>query len=56
MHTLATNLATLFRLLIGGGLAAVVFAQTGPCLVGLLVAVFLVTVAFTPLSARRGVS
>lgn len=50
------KIPTLLRLLAGGGLATVVFAQTGPCLVGLLVAVFLVTVAFTPLTTRRGVS
>jgi hypothetical protein len=50
------KLATLFRLLLGAGLTAVVFAQTGPCLVGLLTAVLLVTVVFTPLTTRWGVS
>ena len=41
-------LATLFRLIIGGGLTAVVFAQTGPSLVGLLVVALLLVVVFTP--------
>jgi hypothetical protein len=41
-------LATLFRLLIGGGLTVVVFAQTGASLVGLLVVALLLVVVFTP--------
>lgn len=51
MHTLAT----LFRLIIGGGLTAVVLAQTGVCLVGVLVVALLLTIVFTP-TRRSAVS
>ncbi len=44
MHTLTT----LIRLLIGGGLTALVFTQTGASLVGLLVVALLLVVVFTP--------
>jgi hypothetical protein len=45
------NIATLLRLLIGGGLTALVFSQTGVTLVALLVVALLLTIVFTP--ARR---
>ncbi|MBB4906363.1 hypothetical protein [Actinophytocola algeriensis] len=47
--------ATLVRLVIGGGLAAVTFAQMGISPTALLVVAFLVTVAWSRLS-RQGVA
>lgn len=50
------TLATLIRLAIGAGLAAVVLAQAGATLLTLLVLAFLVTVIWSPLTRHQEVS